>query len=92
MRKRPYLAIHVNGTREILNLKFKPSPSMFANTSIKSVEGPFCTWDEACDALEHGSGEKAKIIRRLRRDCDRMGMPQSFVDSLLKDIPSRQIH
>lgn len=53
-RKRFYLALHANGTREILNLRYRPSAALLdtSSTTITRVVGPFHTFDDAAVALE----------------------------------------
>jgi hypothetical protein len=50
IRHRFYLAIRNDGGREILSLKFTPSPAMI-RFSHRFVFGPYRTFSNACDAL-----------------------------------------
>jgi hypothetical protein len=50
IRHRFYLAIRNDGGREIISLKFTPSPAMI-RFSHRFVFGPYRTFSSACDAL-----------------------------------------
>lgn len=49
-RHRFYLAIRNDGNREVISLKFTPSPAMI-RFSHRFVFGPYRTFANACDAL-----------------------------------------
>jgi hypothetical protein len=54
-RKRPYVAIHTDGTHEILNLKYAPSAELLrtSSTTVEIVAGPFKTWEAASNYLAY---------------------------------------
>lgn len=51
LRKRFYVAIYINGAREIVSCKFKHDVEIGAFLGLSRIVGPFRTFEKACESI-----------------------------------------
>lgn len=82
-RKRFYVARYINGKREVLSLKFKPSPAVYEYLGISIVEGPYRTLDDASRALGCESMYAAQVLAVAESRWLKLGLPLESMHNLV---------